>query len=89
ALPLNIVNNIFLGVLNGLNEYNRFFLANVLAISSSLLSMVGLVYFFGLKGALVSASLNNAVAGVWLITIIIKRPWFKFKYWVGHTPRHN
>ena len=89
ALPLNIVNNIFLGVLNGLNEYNRFFLANILAISSSLLSMVGLVYFFGLKGALISASLNNAVAGIWLITIIIKRPWFKFKYWVGHTPRDN
>ncbi|EJP5829048.1 O-antigen translocase, partial [Cronobacter sakazakii] len=89
VLPLNIINNIFLGVLNGLNEYNKFFLANIFAIISSLLSMTGLVYFFGLKGALISAALNNAVAGTWLIFIIMKRPWFKWKYWVGQVPTHH
>lgn len=89
VLPLNIANNIFLGVLNGLNEYNRFFLANVFAIASSLISMTGLVYFFGLEGALIAAALNNAVAGIWLIIIIIKRPWFKFKYWLGQVPSHH
>lgn len=87
VLPLNIINTIFLGVLNGLGDYNRFFIANAFAIISSVLSMTGLVYFLGLKGALVSAALNNAIAGVWLILIILKRPWFKFKYWVGFVPK--
>jgi PST family polysaccharide transporter len=89
VLPLNIVNNIFLGVLNGLGEYNRFFLANVFAIASALISMTALVYFMGLKGALIAAALNNAIAGVWLIIIIVKRPWFKFKYWIGQVPSHH
>lgn len=89
VLPLNIINNIFLGVLNGLGEHNRFFLANVCAIASAALSMTGLVYFFGLEGALIAAALNNAIAGVWLIFIILKRPWFRWKYWVGQVPEHH
>ncbi|MGG5216350.1 MULTISPECIES: O-antigen translocase [Rahnella] len=89
VLPLNIANSIFLGVLNGLGEYNKFFIANILAILSSVISMTGLVYFFGLKGALISAALNNAIAGAWLIAIILKRPWFKWRYWVGQTPKHH
>lgn len=89
VLPLNIINNIFLGVLNGLGEHNRFFLANVCAIASAALSMTGLVYFFGLEGALIAAALNNAIAGIWLIVIILKRPWFRWKYWVGQVPDHH
>lgn len=89
VLPLNIINNLFLGVLNGLGEYNRFFLANVLAIAAALLSMTALVYFMGLKGALLAAALNNAVAGILLLTIIIKRPWFRLVYWLGQVPKHH
>ncbi len=83
VLPLNIINNIFLGVLNGLGEHNRFFLANLLAIMAALISMTALVYYFGITGALIAAALNNAVAGVCLIVIIFRRPWFKIKYWIG------
>jgi PST family polysaccharide transporter len=83
VLPLNIINNIFLGVLNGLGEHNRFFLANLLAIISALISMTALVYFFGITGALISAALNNAIAGLCLIALIFKRPWFKIKFWIG------
>ncbi|WPU24676.1 O-antigen translocase [Cedecea neteri] len=89
VLPLNVVNNIFLGVLNGLGDYNRFFIANIFAIISALISMTVLVYFLGLEGALISAALNNAIAGSLLILIILKRPWFKFKYWMGHAPKHH
>lgn len=89
ALPLNIINNIFLGVLNGLGDYNKFFLANLFAIGSSVLSMTGLVYFYGLEGALIAAALNNAIAGLWLILIILKKPWFKLRYWIGHAPKHH
>ena len=89
VLPLNIINSIFLGVLNGLGDYNKFFLANLFAIASSVISMSGLVYFLGLKGALIAAALNNAIAGFWLIVIILKKPWFKFKYWYGTAPRQQ
>jgi len=89
VLPLNIINSIFLGVLNGLGEHNRFFLANAFAIASAVISMVGLVYLFGLNGALISAALNNAIAGIWLIVIVFKRPWFKLRYWIGNVPKHH
>ncbi|MFU0967502.1 O-antigen translocase [Kluyvera ascorbata] len=89
VLPLNIINNIFLGVLNGLGEHNRFFLANVCAIATAAISMTCLVYFLGLEGALISAALNNALAGLWLIFIILKRPWFRWRYWVGQVPKHH
>lgn len=49
VLPLNIINNIFLGVLNGLGEHNRFFLANLLAIISALISMTALSIFLVLR----------------------------------------
>ncbi|QLR04780.1 O-antigen translocase [Providencia rettgeri] len=87
VLPLNIINNIFLGVLNGLGDYKKFFVANIFAIISSLTSMVILVYLFGLNGALISAALNNAIAGLWLIFLIMKKPWFKLRYWFGSTPK--
>ena len=89
VLPLNIINNIFLGVLNGLGEHNRFFLANVCAIASAAFSMTGFVYFLGLEGALIAAALNNAIAGLWLIIIIFKRPWFRWVYWIGQVPEHH
>ncbi|MBB6663353.1 O-antigen translocase [Proteus mirabilis] len=89
VLPLNIINNIFLGVLNGLENYKKFFIANIFAIISSLISMIILVYFLGLNGALISAALNNAIAGTWLIFLIIKEPWFKLKYWFGLTSRKH
>jgi len=38
---------------------------------------------------LISAALNNAIAGLWLVVIILKRPWFKWRYWVGQVPKHH
>lgn len=85
VVPLNVINNIFLGVLNGLGDHYRFFLANGCAIVSSVISMSILVYFLGMKGALIAAALNNAVAGLWLVIIVYKSPWFKKDFWIGRT----
>ncbi|WP_277602634.1 O-antigen translocase, partial [Citrobacter freundii] len=85
VVPLNVINNIFLGVLNGLGDHYRFFLASGCAIVSSVISMSILVYFLGMKGALIAAALNNAVAGLWLVFIVYKSPWFKKDFWIGRT----
>ncbi|CNL44138.1 putative lipopolysaccharide biosynthesis protein [Yersinia aldovae] len=87
VIPLNVVNSLFLGVLNGLSDYKRYFIANVLAILSSLVSMSLLVYFYGLTGALISAALNNAIAGFWLVLLLYRQYWFSAKYWFGPTER--
>lgn len=87
VVPLNVANSLFLGVLNGLSDYKRYFIANVLAIISSLVSMSILVYFYGLTGALISAALNNALAGFWLITLLFRQRWFRLSYWFGPTER--
>jgi len=83
VVPLNVINNIFLGVLNGLGDHNKFFLANACTILSSVISMVLLVYYFGLVGALISAAINNAISGLLLIIIVRKCEWFKLTYWFG------
>lgn len=83
VVPLNVINNIFLGVLNGVGEHNKFFLANALTIVASVISMGSLVYFFGLVGALVATALNNAISGIILIFIIRKCEWFRITYWFG------
>lgn len=85
VVPLNVINNIFLGVLNGLGDHYRFFIANGCAIVFSAITMTMLVYLFGLKGALIAAALNNAIAGLWLVFVVMKCDWFKYCYWVGKT----
>ncbi|MEL4014804.1 O-antigen translocase [Dryocola clanedunensis] len=90
VVPLNVINNIFLGVLNGLGEHNKFFIANACTILSSVVSMVLLVYYFGLVGALISTALNNAISGILLLAIVRRCEWFKFKYWFGSVaPKYN
>ncbi|WP_159514524.1 MULTISPECIES: O-antigen translocase [Enterobacter] len=85
VVPLNVINNIFLGVLNGLGDHYRFFVANGCAVVFSAISMMLLVYLFGLKGALIAAALNNAIAGLWLVFVVMKCDWFKYHFWVGKT----
>ncbi|MFJ5365471.1 O-antigen translocase [Pectobacterium punjabense] len=89
VVPLNVANSIFLGVLNGFAEHNRYFIASFFSIISSLISMATLVFFWGIEGALISAALNNAIAGLWLIIIIYRRPWFTWRLWFGHVPNNK
>lgn len=89
VVPLNVANSIFVGVINGLFDYNRFFLANILSIISGLLIICIFVYFWGLNGALVAVAINNAVAGLLLVLIIRKQYWFRWDYWVGETEKKH
>lgn len=89
VVPLNILNSILLAVVNGLEDYRKYFLTNAVAIVLFLISMATFVYFFGKTGALISAALNNAISGLYLLSIIYKERWFKLKYWFSTTDKQS
>ncbi|AYH15265.1 O-antigen translocase [Pectobacterium parmentieri] len=88
-VPLNVANGVFLGVINGLFDYNRYFISNLLSIFSSLLTVCILVYLWGLEGALIAVAINNAIAGTWLIFILWRQKWFSLYYWLGNTKKEH
>lgn len=83
VVPLNICNSLVLAVLNGTSNYRKYFIANAVSIFLFLVSMLFFVLLWGKTGALISAALNNAIAGLYSILIIKNESWFKIKYWLG------
>lgn len=83
VVPLNICNSIILAVLNGTSNYKKYFLANSISVFLFLISMLLFVLALGKTGALISAALNNAIAGLYSLFIIKNEPWLKIEYWLG------
>lgn len=55
TLPLYILNGIILSVLNGLKQFKKYVTINIITSLAGTLFTVLLVYFFNIKGALISA----------------------------------
>ncbi|HIF9399492.1 TPA: O-antigen translocase [Photobacterium damselae] len=89
VLPFVAMNTLITSVINGLQKY-KFFV--ILGMTSNIIStfiMIILIYNYNIKGALVAAVINNAVAGLIMILAVLKQPWFKLKYWWGKTETDN
>lgn len=70
-------NALLLAILNGLKELHRFVAVN---ISGSLIGLgagTGLVYFYGMKGALISVVLSQAIVFVATVCICCRTSWFR------------
>ncbi|MGQ7807079.1 O-antigen translocase [Hafnia alvei] len=89
VLPLNTANTILMAVLNAKGHYTKYFLINGLSVLTLLIVMWQSIVHWGLKGALVSAAINNAMAGLWAIIFVFKEYWFKWSLWVGACDRER
>lgn len=83
VVPLNICNSVILSILNGTSNYRKYFIANAASIILFLVSITFFTLLFGVTGALISAALNNAIAGLYSLYITKNETWFKSKYWLG------
>lgn len=85
ALPLSAANTLMLSVINGQQKYKRYVSLGVISTLVSTSTMIVLIYHLNIEGALIAAAINSGVAGIIIIIISIRQPWFKLKYWWGIT----
>lgn len=75
--PLGAIGVLFNSILNGLERYRQYVGLGVLSIVCSALLMIAMLFYMGIKGALIAASLQAALIGSVLILGVLKEPWLK------------
>lgn len=86
-LPLNVANALLLAVVNGKEEHAKYITTLMVSTIASCLIAVFLIYSYGLAGGLAAVALNNAIAGLVVISRVFREPWFKLKNWFGSAER--
>ncbi|MEH8260722.1 O-antigen translocase [Aeromonas veronii] len=87
SLPLNAINSVLLGVLNGLGENKEYVYTSMISVCFTTLISIVFLYLFGLNGGLFAIAINNAVAAVIVIARVWRTPWFKCKYWFSQVDK--
>lgn len=83
VLPLNAA-NVFIGaVLNGRQEYKQYFLIGATATIVGLIAVTLSTIIFGIKGAIGSAAVNNAIAGGCAYFLVKNSEWAERSLWLG------
>jgi len=79
TLILYTLNGYLMSVLNGFKEFKKFVRISIVTSIIGVFFTVGLVYFWELKGALISAVTYRSIAFFVTILMTIKSPWFVSK----------
>lgn len=76
TLILYTLNGYLMSVLNGFKEFKKFVKISIVTSIIGVFFTVGLVYFWQLKGALISAVTYQSIAFFVTLLLTIKSPWF-------------
>ncbi len=76
TILLYALNTLFIAVLNGFKEYKKFVWVSIATSIVGLLFSVNLIWWLGLKGALISAVTNQSIVLLLTLWIIRKAGWF-------------
>lgn len=87
SLPLNALNSVLLGVLNGFGENKKHIYTSMISVCFTTLSSIGFLYLFGLNGGLFAIAINNGIAAIIVIARVYRAPWFKFKFWFAQVDK--
>lgn len=87
SLPLNALNSVLLGVLNGFGENKKHIYTSMVSVCCTTLSSIGFLYLFGLNGGLFAIAINNGIAAIIVIARVYRAPWFKFKFWFAQVDK--
>ncbi len=85
VLPFSIINTALISVVNGQQQYKRYVSIGFISVTVSTIVMLWLVYVYNLKGALIALAFNSSIAGVVILTLSLRQPWLKFKFWFGRS----
>lgn len=83
SLVFIALNGLMLAILNGKKQIGLFVLVNIAGSLIGLAVTGGLSVLFGLEGALLALSVNQAIVFVVSVTLCIRQPWFRFSMLFG------
>lgn len=86
-LPLNICNSFLLNVLNGREEHLKYITSLMLSTVGSTVMALLLIYHYGINGGFVAVALNNALAGLIVISRVYREEWFNIESWFGRVDK--
>lgn len=78
-----VFNTLVLAILNGKKEVGRYVLANIAGSLFALVVTSAMAVTMGLYGALVALAIYQSLSFFVTCTLLIKAPWFKFRYLLG------
>jgi O-antigen/teichoic acid export membrane protein len=79
TLTLYTLNGYLMSILNGFKEFHKFVKISIVSSIIGVFFTVGLVYFWQLKGALISAVTYQSIAFFLTALMTLKSPWFATK----------
>lgn len=82
-LPLSAIGVLNISVINGQQNYNRYFSLGILSTLISAIVTTLMIVLGHINGAFVAVSIQSATAGVIMILANFRQPWFKRTYWIG------
>lgn len=83
TLVFFVFNTLVLAILNGKKEVGRYVLANIAGSLFALIVTSVMSVTMGLYGALVALAVYQSLSFFVTCTLLIKAPWFKFRYLLG------
>ena len=83
SLPLAVVGTFLNSIINGLEKYKLFVKVGIISVSITTLIMLVMIFFYGINGALIAASLQWGITGLIVLIFCLKQPWLRRKFFFG------
>lgn len=83
ALPLSVANTLLASILNGQQNYRQYIISGMVSVVISTTILILMTVAYSLKGALISVSLNTAIAGIVLVIYCWRKEWFSLSSFSG------
>jgi len=87
--PISVFGTLFNSVVNGQQKYKLLIKNGMIAVLVSGIAIVVLVTYFGIKGAIIAATIQSSIIGFVLLSLSLKQPWFKLKFWWGTSSKQQ
>lgn len=78
------LNRLLLAIINGNKDFTSFIKINIISNIVILIYSIGLIYYFGIYGALLSMVTSQSIIIGITVFVIFKKPWFKKKNFKGN-----
>ncbi|ENM1057399.1 O-antigen translocase [Enterobacter hormaechei] len=89
ALPFSAVSTLINSIINGQQQYKKYITLGIISVIVSTTVMITLIIFWGIKGALVAASIQSALIGLVMLISCIRQPWMKLNLWLGSVKKEH
>ncbi|WP_324722715.1 O-antigen translocase [Lelliottia sp. JS-SCA-14] len=89
SLPFTAIGTFINSVLNGQKLYKQYVILGMISVVLSSIVMLSLVVKYGIQGALIAVTIQNALIGLGMLLFAIHKPWCRLKYLFGSIDKEN